>query len=491
MKKSNTFSTRRSFLKKSVAASSFFIVPRFVLGGNGYTAPSDKLSIASIGCGGKGSSDISHASVNGRENVVALCDIHPTGDHGVINIRKRFPKAKFYTDFRELLSEEKGLDAVTISTPDHTHGIIAKTAMEKKIHVYVQKPLTHNIKEARLLTELARKKKVVTQMGNQGASHPGQKFVQQWIREKRIGNISEVKVWTNRPVWPQGISFPSSDPENKPKGLDWDSWLGPAKKIPYNSSLHPFNWRGWWDYGTGSLGDMGCHLIDIPFRALKLKYPVSVECSVSSFFSKMWEVKHQSIGCPASSYVTINFEPTLMNKTPIKLEWYDGGLRPSYPSLIPSDTYLGGKRNTNGVMMIGEEGIITTNVYGQNPRLFTKDKEVISPKIKNLPKDDWGHQRMWINAIKDGYGSPKHKMLTSSFDYAGPMTETVLMGNIAIRSYLLNTNGNPESVRITGKNKNSYYGRRKMTWDGENMKITNFEDANQFVGRSYREGWEL
>ena len=205
----------------------------------------------------------------------------------------------------------------------------------------------------------------------------------------------------------------------------------------------------------------------------------------------MWEVKHQSIGCPASSYVTINFEPTLMNDTPIKLEWYDGGLRPSYPSLIPSDTYLGGKRNTNGVMMIGEEGIITTNVYGQNPRLFTKDKELISPKITNLPKDDWGHQRMWIDAVKDGYGSSKHKMLTSSFDYAGPMTETVLMGNIAIRSYLLNTNGNPDSVRITGKNKNSYYGRRKMTWDGENMKITNFEDANQFVGRIYREGWEL
>ena len=247
MKKPNSYSSRRSFLIKSVTASSFFIVPRFVLGGNGYTAPSDKLSIASIGCGGKGSSDITHASVNGRENVIALCDIHPTGDHGVVNIRKRFPKARFYTDFRELLSEEKDLDAVTVSTPDHTHGIIAMTAMENKIHVYVQKPLTHNIKEARLLTELARKKKVVTQMGNQGASHPGQKYVQQWIREKRIGNVREVKVWTNRPVWPQGISFPSSDPVNKPKDLDWDLWLGPAKKIPYNSSLLPFNLRGWWE----------------------------------------------------------------------------------------------------------------------------------------------------------------------------------------------------------------------------------------------------
>ena len=491
MKKSISNSSRRSFLKKSAAASSFFIIPRFVLGGNGYTAPSDRLSIASIGCGGKGRSDIINASVNGRENVVALCDIDPNGNHGVIDVRKKFPKAKFYTDFKELLSEEKNLDAVTISTPDHTHGIIAKTAMEKKIHVYVQKPLTHNVQEARLLTELARKNKVVTQMGNQGASHPGQKYVQKWIRENEIGNVKNVKVWTNRPVWPQGISFPVSDPENKPKELDWDSWLGPAKKIPYNSSLHPFNWRGWWEYGTGALGDMGCHLIDVPFRALKLKYPVSVECSVSSFFSKMWEVKHQSIGCPASSYVTINFESTSINKSPIKLEWYDGGLRPSYPDLIPSDTYLGDKTNINGVMMIGENGIITTGVYGKNPRLFRKNGDVVEPEIKNLEPNDWGHQRAWIDAVKDGYGNSKHKMLTSSFDYAGPMTETVLMGNIAIRSYLLNKNGNPDTVRITGKNRNSYYGRRKMTWDGENMKITNFTEANKFVGRNYREGWEI
>ena len=191
MKKPKAISSSRSFLKKSAAASSFFIVPRFVLGGKGFTSPSDKLSIASIGCGGKGNSDITHASVNGRENVIALCDIDPSGEHGVVDIRKRFPNARFYTDFRDLLNQEKDLDAVTISTPDHTHGIIAKTAMENNIHVYVQKPLTHNIKEARLLTELAREKKVVTQMGNQGASHPGQKYVQQWIRERKIGNVSK------------------------------------------------------------------------------------------------------------------------------------------------------------------------------------------------------------------------------------------------------------------------------------------------------------
>ncbi len=198
--------------------------------------------------------------------MVALCDIDPFGKHGVIDSKKKFPKANFYTDFRQLLAEENDLDAITVSTPDHTHANIAMAAMDRNIHLYVQKPLTHNIKEARLLTETARKKKIVTQMGNQGASNPAQLQVQQWIKEGQIGNVHTVKVWTNRPVWPQGIPLPKPDPENLPEGLAWDLWLGPAKATPYTSAMHPFNWRGWWEYGTGALGDMGCHLIDIPFR---------------------------------------------------------------------------------------------------------------------------------------------------------------------------------------------------------------------------------
>ncbi len=482
MKKNKPITSRRDFIKKSLVASSIVIVPRHVLGGTGYTAPSDQLNIASIGCGGKGHSDIINAHVEGRERVVALCDIDSFGKHGVNNTRTKFPDANFYNDFRQLLAEEKDLDAITVSTPDHTHGVIAMAAMERNVHLYVQKPLTHNIKEARLLTETAREKKIVTQMGNQGASNPAQLQVQKWINAGEIGNVHTVKVWTNRPVWPQGIPMPKPDPENLPEGLDWDLWLGPAKATPYNSSMHPFNWRGWWEYGTGALGDMGCHLIDIPFRALGLKYPTAVECSIGSVYRQMWTAEHLPQGCPPSSFVSINFDATEINKTPLTLEWSDGGIRPAHPDLIPAEDFLGEPGNYNGVIMIGEDGIITTGVYGYNPRLYKKGERVVTYKQPNETEAEHGHHRKWINAIKAGFDSKEHKALTSSFDYAGPLTEAVLIGNIAIRSYLL---------RNQTENNYDYFGRRKLLWDGNAMKITNLEEANQFVGRAYREGWEL
>ncbi|MEY2905069.1 MAG: hypothetical protein RJA52_1085, partial [Bacteroidota bacterium] len=266
-KKKLKSNSRRDFLAKSLVASGIFIVPRHVLGGKGYLAPSDRLNLAAIGAGGKGRSDIMNASVKGRERVVALCDIHISGEHGVTDCRKAFPNATFYQDFREMLDKEKDIDAVTISTPDHTHANAAIFAMERGKHVYVQKPLTHNVREARILTEMARAQKVVTQMGNQGASNPTQLEIQGWINSGKIGKISEVKVWTNRPVWPQGIPWPEPQGDQKPSDLNWDLWLGPAKETEYNPAMHPFNWRGWWDYGTGALGDMGCHLMDIPFKA--------------------------------------------------------------------------------------------------------------------------------------------------------------------------------------------------------------------------------
>jgi predicted dehydrogenase len=482
MKKNKPITSRRDFIKKSLVASSIVIVPRHVLGGTGYTAPSDQLNIASIGCGGKGHSDIINAHVDGRERVVALCDIDSFGKHGVNNTRTKFPDANFYNDFRQLLAEEKDLDAITVSTPDHTHGVIVMAAMERNVHLYVQKPLTHNIKEARLLTETAREKKIVTQMGNQGASNPAQLQVQKWINAGEIGNVHTVKVWTNRPVWPQGIPMPKPDPENLPEGLDWDLWLGPAKATPYNSSMHPFNWRGWWEYGTGALGDMGCHLIDIPFRALGLKYPTAVECSIGSVYRQMWTAEHLPQGCPPSSFVSINFDATEINKTPLTLEWSDGGIRPAHPDLIPAEDFLGEPGNYNGVIMIGEDGIITTGVYGYNPRLYKKGERVVTYKQPNETEAEHGHHRKWINAIKAGFDSKEHKALTSSFDYAGPLTEAVLIGNIAIRSYLL---------RNQTENNYDYFGRRKLLWDGNAMKITNLEEANQFVGRAYREGWEL
>ena len=294
MKKRNQkqSASRRAFIKHSAVASSFYIVPRHVLGGLGYTAPSDQLNLAAIGSGGKGRSDIKNASVEGRERVVALCDVDFSGS-AKASI-ENFPQAKLYADYRQMLDQEKDIDAVTISTPDHVHAPAAVYAMERGKHVYVQKPMTHNIKEARLLTEMAREKKIVSQMGNQGGSNPLLGMVQKWVDSGKLGKISKVQVWTNRPVWPQGFAMPEPDASKKPEALDWNLWLGPAPLIPYTPEIHPFNWRGWWEYGTGALGDVGCHLIDIPFRTLGLKYPTDAECSVGSVYTANVECRLSS-----------------------------------------------------------------------------------------------------------------------------------------------------------------------------------------------------
>jgi len=481
----NKKQTRRDFNKKIVLASSLFIVPRYVLGGKGYVAPSDQLNIAAIGAGGKGASDINNASVQGRERVVALCDVDFSGSAAATV--KMFPKANLYADYRIMLDKEKDIDAVTISTPDHVHGPAASFAMKRGKHVYVQKPMTHNIREARLLTEMARDKKIVSQMGNQGGSNPLLNMVHHWIDSNELGAISEVNVWTNRPVWPQGIMMPQPDPNQKPEALNWDLWLGPADKKPYTPNMHPFNWRGWWDYGTGALGDVGCHLIDIPFRTLGLKYPKSAECSVGTIFSQMWTPDYYPEGCPASSFITLQFDATNKTKSPIKMTWSDGGIRPSHPDIIPANADIGGRNSANGVLIIGEKGIISTNINDSSPlmpKLYRYDGSTeFGPEVEEMTEPEYGHQRKWVDACKAGFGSKEHLELTSSFDYAGPMTETVLMGNLAIRSYMLR--------KKNEQGKMEFYGRKKLLWDGENMKITNFEDANQFVTRTYRAGFEL
>jgi len=261
--------SRREFLKTSgIAAASFMIVPRFVLGGKGYIAPSDRLTVASVGVGGKGWSDINYFDKSGKANVAFLCDVD---DRSMAPATKKFPNAKIYKDWRKLFDEQsKNFDAVSVSTPDHTHAIVAYHAMQLGKHVYVQKPMTHDIAEARLLTTAAKQYKVVTQMGNQGASNDGTRLLSEWYDAGLIGDVHTVYCWTNRPVWPQGIAWPTPDP-NIPKELDWDLWLGTAPQKDYVDKLVPFNWRGWWDYGTGALGDMGCHLVEAPFRTLGLK----------------------------------------------------------------------------------------------------------------------------------------------------------------------------------------------------------------------------
>lgn len=469
---------RRDFVKSSIAASSIFIVPRHVLGGLGYTAPSDQLGLAAIGAGGKGAGDIRNASVNGRERVVALCDVDSSGGNGISRSIKKFSDAQFYDNFKKMLDKEKDIEAVTISTPDHTHAAAALYAMERGIHVYVQKPLTHNIYEARLLTEMAREKQIVSQMGNQGASNPEQLQIQKWILDGRIGKISKIEIWTDRPVWPQGGKMPAADASAKPEGFNWDQWLGPAQETPFIPNMHPFNWRGWWNFGTGALGDMGCHLIDIPFKALGLKYPTDVECSVGSVYEKMWTANYYPEGCPPSSSVSLHFDPTEINDIPMQMTWSDGGIKPFHPDLLPADVPIA----PNGVLMIGEKGVISCDAYGEDAKLYVKNEAVVESEKTIVNEPEFGHQRQWVDACKAGFNSPEHKALTSSFDYSGPLTETVLMGNIAIRSYLLRSGSGREM---------EFIGRKKLLWDGEAMKIKNLEEANQFVGRAYRKGWEL
>lgn len=479
------YTSRRSFIRQGAMASSFYIVPRHVLGGLGYVAPSDQLGLAAIGAGGKGRSDIKNASVDGRERVVALCDVDFSGSAAASV--EAFPKAKRYADYREMLDKEKDIDAVTISTPDHVHAPAAVYAMDRGKHVYVQKPMTHNIREARLLTEMARDKKIVSQMGNQGGSNPLVGMVQKWVDSGVLGNISKVQVWTNRPVWPQGFAMPEAEPGKKPEALDWNLWLGPAPEIPYTPEIHPFNWRGWWNYGTGALGDVGCHLIDIPFRTLGLKYPKDAECSVGSIYTQMWTADYHPEGCPASSFITLHFDATEKSKAPIEMTWSDGGIRPSHPEIIPADSDIGGSNSANGVLIIGDKGIISTNINDSSPlmpKLYLNDGTTeFGPETEPSDIPEYGHHRAWVDACKAGFDSPEHKALTSSFDYAGPMTETVLMGNLAIRSYMLR--------RENSMGKTEFFGRRKLLWDGDNIRITNLEEANQFVTRTYREGWEV
>lgn len=488
MEEKNT-NSRRNFIKTGlVAAGSFLIVPRHVLG-KGYIAPSDKLNLAAIGAGGKGSSDIWNAYNNGANNVVALCDV----DFGqASNSIKRFPNAKRFADFRRMFDElGKSIDGVTISTPDHVHGVAAMTAMQNGAHVYVQKPLTHNIYEARQLTEAARKYKKVSQMGNQGASNPGQVQMKEWIDKGLLGTVDTVYVWTDRPVWPQGIPVPSGNPplpETMSKE-NWDLWVGPADYVDYHPLYHPFKWRGWWNFGTGALGDMGCHLIDPPFRVLELGYPTDVECSVGQVFIKDWSAEYIPEGCPPSSHVQVTFPATKKNKKPIKMIWTDGGIRPFHPDLIPAGHSLGDDDSKNGVIIMGSKGVMTCGVYGLNPKFYKKNGDVLTmpegykTSNKNVALPEYGHQVSWTEAIKAGFGSKEHKALTSSFDYSGPLTETVLMGNLAIRSYQMGKKNEKGFLEFDG--------RRKFIWDGNSMRITNDSEANRFVTRNYRAGWKL
>jgi predicted dehydrogenase len=470
-KKNKQDASRRKFIRNaSLAAGSFFIVPRHVLG-RGFIAPSDTLTIAGIGVGGKGNSDLREFSKSPKANIAFLCDVD---DRQAADSVKRFPKAKYYKDWREMLDKEsKNIDAVSVSTPDNVHAVAAMAAMQRGKHVYVQKPMTHDIYEARMLTQAARQYKVVTQMGNQGASGDGVRLMREWYNAGLIGDATEIHVWTNRPVWPQGLGNPKGKDEI-PKELNWDLWLGPAQYEEYHKEFLPFNWRGYWAYGTGALGDMGCHLIDPAFKTVGLGYPSEVECSEGAVFEKMWNAAYYPESCPISSSVKLKF-PGKNGKPDVKLYWMDGGIIPERPDELGPDERMGG--SDGGVIITGTKGKIMCECYGANPTLLptSKTKEITVPQtLARVPE---GHYLQWVNACIAGFGKAE---TSSTFDYAGPLTETILMGNLALRSYITRS--------ADGK---SFPGRKKLLWDAENMKITNYDEANQYVRRTYREGWKL
>ncbi len=469
-KKQIISTSRRNFIKNISLAAGFYIVPRHVLG-RGFIAPSDKLNIAGIGVGGKGESDLMEFAKSPKVNIVALCDVD---DREAKKSRERFPKATYYKDFRQMLGKEKNnIDAVSVSTPDNTHCIAALMAMEMSKHVYVQKPLTHDIYEARQLTEAAVKYKVVTQMGNQGASGEGVRQMQEWYNAGAIGRAHTIYVWTNRPVWPQGFGKPKKV-SSVPAELDWDLWLGPAQMEDYREGFAPFNWRGYWSFGTGALGDMGCHLIDPAFKTVGLGYPSEVECSVAAVYEEMWNASYYPESCPAASTVTLKF-PGKRKRRDVILHWMDGGIRPERPEELLPDEIMGDEDGSGGVIIEGTRGKIMCGTYGSNPKLLPTSRmnEVTVPqKIARVPE---GHYIQWVNACIAGYDNAK---LSSSFDYAGPLTEAILMGNLALRSW-----------NIKSADGKSFPGRKKLLWDAANMKITNFDEANQFVKREYRTGW--
>ncbi len=453
--------SRRKFLgAASTAAAGLMVVPRHVVGATqkkgAKKAPSDTLNIACVGVGGMGAADTRGCR---SQNIVALCDVDDESmakllrhDELEPNEKAMYDKAAKYRDFRRMLEKEKGIDAITVSVPDHNHAVIAMAAIKLGKHVYVQKPLTHTIKEARVLAEAAKAANVVTQMGNQGHAGEGARLVCEWIRDGAIGNVFEVHCWTNRPIWPQGeIDAPKEVP-SVPATLDWDVWLGPSPFRPYHPAYHPFRWRGLWDFGTGALGDMGAHIMDQPFWALDLKAPISVEAS-STVFSKDY--------APAAEVVTYEFAAR-GSMPPVKLTWWDGGLMPPRPAELEPGRMVGD--DGGGCFFRGDKGLLMCGTYGENPRLVpeTRMQDYKRPE-KTMPRSK-GIREEWFAAIKNGTKS------TTDFSYSGPLTETMLLANVA--------------VRLKDKN-------MKLLWDAAKMEFTNLPEANELLHFQYRPGWSL
>ncbi|RIH62930.1 gfo/Idh/MocA family oxidoreductase [Mariniphaga sediminis] len=448
--------TRRTFLGTTAAAAAgFTIVPRHVVAGLGHKAPSDKLNIVGVGVGGMGFANLKNLE---SENIIGLCDVDwkYTGGNGVFD---RFPKAKKYKDWRKMYDEMgKDFDAVVVATADHTHAIVAAHAITMGKHVYVQKPLTHSVYESRLLTKLAKEYKVATSMGNQGSSGEGVNLTTEWLANGEIGEVTKVEAFTDRPIWPQGLNTPEQG-HWVPDTLDWDLFIGPAKMRPFNQIYHPWNWRGWWDYGTGALGDMACHILHPVFVGLELGYPIHAQGNSSLLLQDC---------APVSQSVKLTFpERKAAKKLKMKLpqvdvHWYDGGIKPMLPDAWPDG------KNPNdrggGVIFHGTKDKLICGCYGVNPWL-------ISGRVPDAPKFrrriETSHEMDWVRACKE---SAENRVPTASdFSEAGPFNEMVVMGVLAVRLQSLN---------------------KVLDWDGENMQFTNLT-GDETIKTVIKDGFEI
>jgi len=451
--------TRRRFLTDStkaataIAAANLLLQPARSPGAPRRLSPNEKLNIAFIGVAGRGDNNIHEITGVEDVNVVALCDVDENNLNGAVT---KFPAAKRYRDYRKLLEIEKSLDAVVVSTPDHSHAPASMMAIKLGRHVYCEKPLTRTVKEALALTLAAREAKVATQMGNQGMAFEGNRFINEWLDGGAIGAVREVHVWSDRPThrgklpfwWPQGVERPNDMPP-VPATLDWDLWLGPAPMRPYHPAYVPFKWRGWWDFGSGGLGDMGIHNLAPVFSALKLGAPTSVQASSTPVFPET---------VPLANVVHYEF-PARGDLPPVKLHWYDGGVMPPRPEELEDGRELD---REDGIIFVGDKGKMLVGGWGgETPRLIpeSRHKNYKQPP-KTLPRSV-GHHKEWLLACRTG--SPTR----SNFDFAGPLTEAVLLGVVCVRN-----------------------GGDKLLWDNGKV-ATNDPEANRFLHYEYRKGWEL
>jgi predicted dehydrogenase len=448
--------SRRAFLGASAGlAAHFTIVPRRVLGGAGFVAPSDRIRVAGIGAGGMGGGDIATVSRLGAD-IVALCDVDEQRAAGSF---RAFPKATRYKDFRKMLDREAGrIDAVTVGTPDHVHAVAAMAAIRAGKHVYCQKPLTHTLFECRELTRAARRAGVATQMGNQGHATEGARLTNEWIQAGVIGEVREVHVWSDRAgrLWKQGIGRPRETPP-VPSTLDWDLWLGPVRARPYHPAYAPVSWRGWWDFGTGALGDMGCHIIDHPVWALRLGPPSAIEARTTLDGSFLDGDRPNFETYPVAALIYYDF-PARGDQPPVRMTWYEGGLMPPAPPEMPADQRL----PDNGVLYIGHKGKMYHSSHGGMPQLLPRELHDEAAKVPRTMPRSQGHYEEWVQACK---GGPRPM---SNFDYAGPMTEVVLLGVLALRA-----------------------PGRRLQWDSENLEVKNAPELNPYVHVEYRKGWSL